>query len=65
LENIIKYITNLEVPNFLFKTSDLEKANCPKFKFSSTLKALKIKWAQNNFDLSYDQFLSEINKIIK
>ena len=47
LENIIKYITNLEVPNFLFKTSDLEKANCPKFKFSSTLKALKIKWAQN------------------
>ncbi len=65
LENIIKYITNLEVPNFLFKTSDLEKANCPKFKFSSTLKALKIKWAQNNFDLSHDQFLNEINKIIK
>lgn len=65
LENIIKYITNLEVPNFLFKTSDLEKANCPRFKFSSTLKALKIKWAQNNFDLSHDQFLNEINKIIK
>ena len=65
LENIIKYITNLEVPNFLFKTSDLEKVNCPKFKFSSTLKALKIKWAQNNFDLSHDQFLNEINKIIK
>jgi len=65
LENIIKYITNLQVPNFLFKISDLEKINCPKRQLSSTLKALKIKWAQNNFELSHDQFLVEVKNILK
>ena len=65
LENIIKYITNLQVPNFLFKISDLEKLNCPKNRLSSTLKALKIKWAQDNFELSHDQFLVEVENILK
>ena len=65
LENIIKYITNLQVPNFLFKISDLEKVNCPKNRLSSTLKALKIKWAQDNFELSHDQFLTEVKNILK
>ena len=65
LENIIKYITNLQVPNFLFKISDLEKVNCPKNRLSSTLKALKIKWAQDNFELSHDQFLIEVKNILK
>ena len=65
LENIIKYITNLQVPNFLFKISDLEKVNCPKKQLGSTLKALKIKWAQDNFELSHDQFLTEVKNILK
>ena len=65
LENIIKYITNLQVPNFLFKISDLEKVNCPKNRLSSTLKALKIMWARNNFELSHDQFLVEVINILK
>jgi len=65
LENIIKYITNLQVPNFLFKISDLEELNCPKNRLSSTLKALKIKWAQNNFELSHDQFIVEVKNILK
>ena len=65
LENIIKYITNLRVPNFLFKISDLEKVNCPKKQLGSTLKALKIKWAQDNFELSHDQFLTEVKNILK
>jgi poly(A) polymerase len=65
LENIIKYITNLEVPNFLFKISDLEKFDCPQHKFNSTLKALKIKWAQSNFKLSHDQFLIEVKNLLK
>ena len=65
MENIIKYITNLQVPNFLFKISDLENLNCPKNRLSSTLKALKIKWAFNNFELSHDQFLVEVKNILK
>lgn len=65
LENIIKYITNLEVPNFLFKINDLEKFDCPKYKLNSTLKALKIKWAQGNFELSHDQFLIEVKNLLK
>jgi poly(A) polymerase len=65
LENIIKYITNLQVPNFLFKISDLENLNCPKNRLSSTLKALKIKWARNNFELSRDEFLVEVKNILK
>ena len=65
MENIIKYITNLQVPNFLFKISDLEKVNCPKKQLGSTLKALKIKWAQDNFELSHDQFLTEVKNILK
>ena len=65
LENIIKYITNLDVPNFLFKISDLEKFDCPQHKLNSTLKALKIKWAQSNFELSHDQFLFEVKNLLK
>jgi len=65
LENIIKYITNLQVPNFLFKISDLENLNCPKNRLSSTLKALKINWARNNFELSRDEFLVEVKNILK
>ena len=65
LENIIKYITNLQVPNFLFKISDLEKVNCPKNRLNSTLKALKINWARNNFELSHDEFLVEVKNILK
>ncbi len=65
LENIIKYITNLDVPNFIFKISDLEKFDCPQHKLNSTLKALKIKWAQSNFELSHDQFLFEVKNLLK
>ncbi len=65
LENIIKYITNLHIPNFLFKINDLEKFDCPKHKLNSTLKALKIKWAQSNFELSHDQFLIEAKNLLK
>ena len=64
LENIIKYITNLDVPNFLFKISDLEKFDCPQHKLNSTLKALKIKWAQSNFTLSHDQLLNEAKNLL-
>jgi len=64
LENIIKYITNLQVPNFLFKISDLEQFDCPKYKLNSTLKALKIKWAQSNFEMSRDQFLTEVKNLL-
>lgn len=64
LENIIKYITNLEVPNFLFKISDIEKFDCPQHKLNSTLKALKIKWAQSNFEMSHDQFLIEVKNLL-
>ena len=65
LENIMKYITNLQVPIFLFKIIDLEEINCPKSKFSSILKALKIKWAQSNFELSFDQLLNEAKNLLK
>jgi poly(A) polymerase len=65
LENIIKYITNLQVPNFLFKISDIEKFDCPKHKLNSTLKALKIKWAQSNFEMSHDQFLIEVKSLLQ
>ena len=65
LENIIKYITNLDVAHFIFKISDLEKFDCPKHKLSSTLKALKIKWAQSNFEMSRDQFLIEVKKLLQ
>ena len=64
LEIIIKYITNLQVPNFLFKINDLEKFDCPKHKLNSTLKALKIKWAQSNFTLSHDQLLNEAKNLL-
>ena len=65
MENIMKYITNLQVPIFLFKIIDLEEINCPKSKFSSILKALKIKWAQSNFELSFDQLLNEAKNLLK
>jgi hypothetical protein len=65
MENIIKYITHLQVPNFLFKISDIEKFDCPKHKLNSTLKALKIKWAQSNFEMSHDQFLIEVKNLLQ
>ena len=49
----------------LFKISDLEKVNCPKNRLNSTLKALKINWARNNFELSHDEFLVEVKNILK
>jgi poly(A) polymerase len=65
LENIIIYIRNLDIPHFLFKISDLENFDCPKYKLNSTLKALKIKWAQSNFEMSHDQFLIEARNLLQ
>jgi len=65
LENIINYIKNLQIKNFLFNVNDLEKINCPKSKLSLILKTLKIKWAQSNFELSKNQLLIEAKKLIE
>lgn len=64
LENIINNIINFKIPIFKITIFDLEAISCPKNKLGLLHKALKIKWADNNFEISFDKLLEEAKRIL-
>jgi len=60
LENIINYVINLRIPNFVIDANDLKSLNCQDNFLSFYLQELKILWAKSNFSLSKNELLNSI-----
>ena len=60
LENIINYVINLTIPNFVIDADDLKSLSCEDHRLSFYLRELKILWAKSNFSKTKEDLLNSL-----